>query len=254
MSSRISFRRRLPNGFTLVELLVVIGIIALLISILLPSLATAREQANRTKCLSNIRQIAIAFQGYANDNKFWLPSPAPYNIFRKEDFLHWEISGSGSAGAGNRSLDESGVAPYMGRPFNEVLWRCPSDIIDGRLRTGNYNGYRYSYVMNGLASPFYQTAVQKRPITRYINSTQKVLIYEEDEQTIDDGYGTMGQGSGINMLAIRHDRKRILPDNPTTGITVNGERRGNVGFCDGHAEFLDRRTVHTPTYYDPTVQ
>ena len=62
-------RRR---GFTLVELLVVIGIIALLISILLPALSRVRS-ANRTACLSNIRQLGIAMQQYANDNKDYVP-------------------------------------------------------------------------------------------------------------------------------------------------------------------------------------
>jgi len=67
------------NAFTLVELLVVIGIIALLIALLIPALNSAKERANRIKCSSNLRQIGQAQLIYANDNKGQYPRVICYN-------------------------------------------------------------------------------------------------------------------------------------------------------------------------------
>src|SRR2546429_208488 len=96
------------RAFTLVELLVVIGIIAVLISVLLPALGRAREHANSAACLSNLRQIGMAAFMYAQQNKGQLPLGAgTKGGGTLQKFLDWSLDGGIALANGKFTIREA---------------------------------------------------------------------------------------------------------------------------------------------------
>ena len=93
----VGMKRITKEAFTLVELLVVIGIIAVLIGILMPALSKAREQAKRTQCLSNLRQIHLAYVEYAMRYKDRVPLGF-LQSFRQMNYTIWSTNSNGSYG------------------------------------------------------------------------------------------------------------------------------------------------------------
>ena len=142
MTAFTSRRRR--AAFTLVELLVVIGIIAVLIAILLPALRKAREQANEVVCSSNQRQIMTAFLMFAAEHKGHLPGNFTDYNNPDHDKRSWLVN----------YQEPPTAAPEGGTIFKYVkdrnVYRCPSLQADNVGRGGSSSNGAWDYVSFGV--------------------------------------------------------------------------------------------------------
>jgi prepilin-type N-terminal cleavage/methylation domain-containing protein len=116
------------NAFTLIELLVVIAIIGILAAMLLPTLARARQKGQRAVCLSNLRQIGLAFQVYLNENTDHFPDRRDLKSSLPGGYHPWTSWPPSDPRAGWAATNFSGACPDMN------VWSCPAAISSA---TGN---------------------------------------------------------------------------------------------------------------------
>lgn len=136
--------RKRQRGFTLVELLVVIGIIALLISILLPSLAKARASAQKVACAANLRQLGTMLMMYADDNKGVILPGGGYSYMTKGDYHLNDAPGSN----GNSSF-KNFVTTYLKGDGNNLRFNTPQVLVCPSNPRPDYFRLSYGYYTGG---------------------------------------------------------------------------------------------------------
>ena len=182
---RTAHRSVCARAFTLVELLVVIGIIAILIAILMPALRRAREQANGVACASNQRQLMMAFLLFASDHKGHLPGN--FTDFANPDPLKrsWLLN----------AQEPVTAAPHGGTIYkylqNKNVYRCPSIPADAFMAgRGSSNG-QFDYVSFGVFTGAKLVNIKNQSTyTDRLNPARKQLlptpiITEEDSRALN---------------------------------------------------------------------
>jgi len=217
-------RARRAGGFTVVEMLIVVAIIGILGALLFPVFARAREGGRSRACLSNMKQLGLAFQQYSDDNGRRYPYAG--------SFFTWGSGASwvtGNNGTGNELADLGSGAYIEGRTANvengaiysyvksSQVYMCPSNS-DGQKK-------RLSYSMNCAISGINNVRIRE--------ASAIVLLIDEDKA--NDGYffavDDVPAGSKVN---------NVVTDS-TDALTQLHNGGGNLLFCDGHVKpFLNK--------------
>jgi len=261
------------HAFTLVELLVVIGIIALLISILLPALGRVQRQAKAIKCQSNIRQIVGSLLMYREENKGWFPScsgrgswinaPQPTADQAQSDWIHWQTKGNP---ASPRDVTKSAINKYLKLSKDKLddLMRCPSDTEWANHPDVGAGVYPYSYTLSDKigreswnTSPNKETSGRKFSSKVINNPSDKILIAEEQLPNDAKWSGTLVTSSVAepDFLTTRHATDGRTATTGKVDINTWGAVVGAYcGMCDGSVQKFSTNEAFTARHIDPSFK
>ena len=211
-----SKQKRIFSGFTLIELLVVIAIIAILAAILFPVFARARENARRSSCISNLKQLGLGMMQYTQD--FDEKYPQPHNISATYgNFQQFRVFPLNAATGTNLTTHDSWASVILPYTKSPQIMTCPSqESEDWFTGTDTFPiKQNISYTYNRLLS-WNNLSVVREPATRILMS---------------EGFGSVGWTSAVTSIPDVTTDYPYGPNNPYSFDKAKTTR------CDWYAGF-----------------
>jgi prepilin-type N-terminal cleavage/methylation domain-containing protein/prepilin-type processing-associated H-X9-DG protein len=236
------------RAFTLIELLVVIAIIAILAAILFPVFAQAREKARQTACLSNTKQLGLAFMQYIQDDDEALPPIAGTHAVNNATYLaHWGVDLIGGTNAPTTSVPAGVTVPSLIGSYvrNNQIQNCPS----GPRPSANSAAVAYQY--NDLVAGRSQAAVTAVSQTVLISEGSGASGILGNNQPLGLGVGhavarvaNYPGTAAANAVPTTASAAQLLPyagavmlDQASLADVNRHASGGNFLFVDGHAKW-----------------